>query len=89
VLKLFCTPEEQLSWEDRFRSGGLGYGEVKKAIYEKFMDRFGAARRRRIELDKQPEYVESVMLRGAEKAREVGVPLVKQVRDAAGIPNPG
>jgi tryptophanyl-tRNA synthetase len=89
VLKLFCTPEEQSSWEDRFRAGGLGYGEVKKAIYEKFMDRFAAARRRRMELENQPEYVESVLLRGAEKAREVGVPLVKQVRDAAGIPNPG
>ena len=89
VLKLFCIPEEQLSWEDRFRAGGLGYGEVKKAIYEKFMERFGAARRRRIELDKQPEYVESVLLRGAGKAREVGIPLLKQVRDAAGIPNPG
>ena len=88
VLKLFCTLEEQLCWEDRFRAGGLGYGEVKKAIFEKFMDRFGAARKRRAELEKQSDYVESVLLQGAEKAREVGVPLVKQVRDAAGIPNP-
>ena len=87
ILKLFCTAVEQQTWADRFRAGGLGYGEVKKAIFDKFMERFGAARRRREELAKQPDFVESVLRRGAEKARTVGVPLVRQVRNAAGIPN--
>ena len=87
ILKLFCSPQEQGVWSDRFRAGGLGYGEVKKAIFDKFMERFGDARRRRQELEKQPDWIESVLRAGAEKARAVGVPLVRQVRDAAGIPN--
>ena len=45
ILKLFCTPEEKSEWADRFRSGGLGYREVKQAIFDHFMQRFGPARR--------------------------------------------
>ncbi len=88
ILKLFCTPESMSEWADRFRRGGLGYREVKQAIYDKFMERFGEARRRRKELEKQPEYVEQVLLRGAELARSAGRPLLKSVRDAVGIANP-
>ncbi|PYV14169.1 MAG: tryptophan--tRNA ligase [Acidobacteria bacterium] len=87
ILKLFCAPEEQASWAERFRAGGLGYGEVKRAVFEKFMERFGAARRRRRELAAQPDYVESVLGRGAVRAREVTLPLLRRVREAAGIPN--
>jgi tryptophanyl-tRNA synthetase len=87
ILKLFCTPEEQSAWADRFRAGGLGYGDVKQAILEAFMGCFEGARRRRRELESQPDYVEAVLRRGAERAREVTAPLVKRVREAAGIPN--
>ena len=86
ILRLFCTPEEQSVWADRFRAGGLGYGDVKKAILEAFMQRFADARRRRRDLESQPDYVEAVLRRGAERAREVTLPLVRRVREAAGIP---
>jgi tryptophanyl-tRNA synthetase len=88
ILKLFTTPEMQADWADRFRRGGLGYGEVKKAIFESFMEKFGPARRKRQELEQQPDYIEAVLRRGAEQARQVGLPLVRQVRDAVGIPDP-
>lgn len=88
ILKLFCDAQEQAAWAERFRAGGLGYGEVKKAILEKFMDRFAAARRRRAELANETDYVQAVLRRGVERARAVGAPLVRQVRDAVGLPNP-
>ncbi len=88
ILKLFCTQEESAEWADRFRRGGLGYREVKQAIFDHFMRRFGDARERRKRLDSEPEYVESVLQRGVEKARKVALPLVREVRDAVGIPNP-
>jgi tryptophanyl-tRNA synthetase len=85
ILKLFCSQAEQQEWSDRFRSGGLGYGEVKKAILDRFMERFGPARRRRQELENEPELVEMALRSGAEAARSVGVPLVREVREAVGI----
>jgi tryptophanyl-tRNA synthetase len=88
ILKLFCTPEEQVAWEDRFRTGGLGYREVKQAIFDHFMQLLGPARARRKELESQPDYVEDVLRRGVEQARAVALPLVREVRDAVGIANP-
>jgi tryptophanyl-tRNA synthetase len=88
ILKLFCAPAESEEWADRFRRGGLGYREVKQAIFDRFMDKFGPARRRREDLEHRPDYVEQVLLRGVEQARSVGKPLLSQVRDAVGIPNP-
>ena len=87
ILKLFCSPEETAAWSDRFRRGGLSYREVKQAVFDAFTKRFGAARARRRELDDKPDYVEGVLQRGAEQARLVTRPLVRQVRDAVGIPN--
>jgi tryptophanyl-tRNA synthetase len=87
ILKLFCDSGTQASWADRFRSGGLGYGEVKKEIFNLFMDTFGPARRRRQELENQPEYLDEVLQRGVAQARNTASPLIKQVRDAVGIPN--
>ncbi len=87
ILKLFCSPEETAAWADRFRRGGLSYREVKQAILDAFLRRFGPARARRSELEKQPEMVERVLLRGAEQARALTRPLVSEVRAAVGIPN--
>jgi len=87
ILKLFCNLEEQAYWQDRFRSGGLGYREVKQAIFDRFMEKFGPARDRRKELESQPEYVDEILKRGVDQARKVALPLVRKVREAVGIPN--
>jgi tryptophanyl-tRNA synthetase len=87
ILKLFCNEEERAYWTDRFRSGGLGYREVKQAIFDRFMDKFGPARALRKELESKPEYVDEILKQGVEQARRIALPLVRQARDAVGIPN--
>jgi tryptophanyl-tRNA synthetase len=87
ILKLFCTPDEAGDWAARFRKGGLSYRDVKQAIFDRFMERFGDARRRRQELEQQPEFVEQALLEGLEKARTIALPLLAEVRDAVGLPN--
>ena len=85
ILKLFCSEEEQAYWADRFRSGGLGYREVKQVIFDMYMRTFWPLRARRLELENQPEYIDEVLCQGAEKARKTAGPLVKEVRAAMGI----
>jgi len=85
ILRLFCTGEESEAWADRFRRGGMGYREVKQAIFEKFMERFGVARQRRQELESQPDRIAEALRQGVQKARAIGAPLVSRIRDAAGI----
>jgi len=86
ILKLFCDSDAQAYWADRFRSGGLGYREVKQAIFDLYMKQFGSMRSRREQLERQPEYVDEVLKRGLEQARKVALPLLKRVREAVGIP---
>jgi tryptophanyl-tRNA synthetase len=85
ILKLFCTSEKATEWADRFRSGGLSYREVKQAIFEHFMERFEPARAKRKQLDKEPEFIQQILKRGAEQARTIAQPLVREVRRAVGI----
>ena len=87
ILKLFCDSEQQAYWADRFRSGGLGYREVKQAIFDLYMEKFGAMRARRKQLETQPEYVDEVLKRGVEQARKIARPLVQKARAAVGIRN--
>jgi tryptophanyl-tRNA synthetase len=87
ILKLFCDSETQAYWADRFRSGGLGYREVKQAIFDLYMKKFEPMRARRRELENQPEYVDEVLKCGVEQARKIARPLLRKVREATGIPN--
>ena len=70
---------------ERFRKGGLGYGEVKQEILARALAYFGPARARREELEKAPDYVEDVLREGARRARERATPLMEAVREAAGV----
>jgi tryptophanyl-tRNA synthetase len=85
LYRLFATSEERAEMEARYRNGGLGYGEVKKALYEKFAAHFEPYRKRREELEKDPGYVESVLKQGAERAREEAVRTLKNARKAVGL----
>jgi tryptophanyl-tRNA synthetase len=87
ILKLFCDSEAQAYWSDRFRSGGLGYREVKQAIFDLYMKKFESVRARRRQLDSQPEYVDEILKRGVERARKAAQPLLLKVREAVGITN--
>jgi tryptophanyl-tRNA synthetase len=87
ILKLFCDAQTQEDWVDRFRSGGLSYREVKQAIYDRFMEKFGPMRERRKQLQNEPKYVEEVLSKGVEQARKLALPLLRNVREAVGIRN--
>ncbi|MBN1567691.1 MAG: hypothetical protein JXA73_07575 [Acidobacteria bacterium] len=71
-----------------FRSGGLSYREVKQAIFDRYMQRFGPARARRKELVSRPDHVDEVLRHGVERARKVAAPLIRQVRETVGISYP-
>jgi tryptophanyl-tRNA synthetase len=85
LYRLFASDEERALMEQRYRAGGLGYGEAKKALFEKFEAQFGPLREKRRELEKSPDYVESVLRSGAEKARAVARETLRRARTAVGL----
>src|ERR1035438_7779187 len=60
LLKLVAPPEVAADFEARLRAGGLGYGDLKKALFERYWGYFAPARARRAELLAEPGYVERV-----------------------------
>ncbi len=85
IWSLFANEEEQREMVERFREGGLGYGEVKQEILARALAYFGPARARREELERDPDYLEDVLREGARRARERAAPLMEAVREAAGV----
>lgn len=85
LYKLFATGEELKAMADRFRAPGFGYGEGKKALFEKMWSCFEPFRKRRAELQNDMGYVESVLRKSAEKARMEADKTLKAARQAVGL----
>ena len=54
LLKLIAPPDVAKDYEDRIRAGGLGYGDLKKALFEHYWNYFADARKKRAELAANP-----------------------------------
>ncbi len=85
LYKLFASEAEREALAARYRAGGMGYGEAKKALAEKFEAHFGPLRAKRDELANNLDYVESVLRNGAERARAEAHKTVKKARQAVGL----
>ena len=85
LLRLVAPLAVAGEYEDRLRAGGLGYGDLKKALFENYWSYFAAARARRAELAAHPEQVEKVLLDGATRARTVAQKVLKRARIASGL----
>ncbi len=85
LYKLFATDEQRNDLAERYRRGGMGYGQAKKELYELFEAHFEPLRKKREELESNMDYVEQVLTTGAKRAREeVGV-VLRQARKAVGL----
>jgi tryptophanyl-tRNA synthetase len=82
---LFATEQEKADLAARYRAGGMGYGEAKKMLLQKIDTYFAPARARRKELAANLDYVEEVLRKGAQKARNEAQATMCLVREAVGM----
>ncbi len=85
LLKLVASPEELAQWDTRYRSGGMGYGEVKKRLAELMLDYFRPYREKRAEMEKDIDSVKSLLKQGAERARAIAGKTLEEARKAVGL----
>lgn len=85
LLKLVAPAAVASDFEDRLRAGGLGYGDLKKALFEHTWEFFAAARARRAEFAANPDHVEAVLKDGAARARKVASAVLQRARKASGL----
>jgi tryptophanyl-tRNA synthetase len=85
LLKLVAPAPMATDYEARLRAGGLGYGDLKKALFENYWNYFASARAKRTELAANLDYVEKVLSDGASKARALAQKVLQRARKASGL----
>ena len=85
LLKLVATGDTAQDFENRLRAGGLGYGDLKKGLFEHYWNHFADARKKRAELAANLDYVNGVLADGATKARTLAQKVLQRARKASGL----
>jgi tryptophanyl-tRNA synthetase len=85
LLKLVAPADVAADFENRLRAGGLGYGDLKKGLFEHYWNYFAEARKKRAELAADLDYVNGVLANGALKARTLAQQVLKRARKASGL----
>ena len=77
LIKL-CTCEDEASIAARIGDGGGGM--LKNMLTEAVNEKLRPMREKRRQLENDPDYIRKVLLEGAEKAREIGIKTLNEVR---------
>lgn len=85
LYRLVASESEVAAMEDRFKAGGVGYGDLKKDLFGAVWDYFEEVREKRVALEADPDYVEEVLRTGAERARNEAARVLQRVRAAVGL----
>jgi tryptophanyl-tRNA synthetase len=84
IWQAFSTEEQTAAMRRAFQEG-IGWGEAKKQLFELVNGQLAEPRERYFQLMAQPGEVESVLQRGAEKARVHSTKLIGKLRRAVGL----
>lgn len=85
LYSLVATDEQREEMADRYRRGGFGYGDVKKALAAAAELYFATARARRTELEQNPARVREILDAGAARAREKAGAVLARAQAACGL----
>ncbi len=85
LYRLFADPAETAALRERYLAGGMGYGEAKQMLFDKYCSYFGPFRARREALVRDPDRVERILQQGARRARAVASQTLEAVKKAVGL----
>ncbi|MEY2466841.1 MAG: tryptophanyl-tRNA synthetase [Verrucomicrobiota bacterium] len=85
LLKHVASPDVAKDFENRLRAGGLGYGDLKKALFENYWNYFAEARKKRAELAANLDFVNKVLADSADKARTLAWQVLDRAKKASGL----
>ncbi|HEX9842422.1 MAG TPA: tryptophan--tRNA ligase, partial [bacterium] len=80
IFRHFAPPAAQAHWAERYRAGGMGYGEIKQATFEAINAEIGPFRERYFAIRSDHAALDSILAKGAEKAHAVASGVMERVR---------
>ena len=85
LIRLFGSEELVRGIAAAYREGGYGYGQAKKELLGLIDAYFAAARDRRRDLEKRPDYVLDVLRDGGKRGRARARVYMEKIRSATGL----
>ena len=84
IYRAFADDAEAAAFAQAF-ADGIAWGDAKQRLFERIDAEIGPMRERYQHLIAHPEQVEQLLLRGAEKARAIATPFMRELRHAVGL----
>ena len=84
IYQAFATPEETDALRRQYAEG-IAWGDAKQLLFERIDRDVAPMRERYDDLMAHPEKIEQTLLAGAERARQIATPFVRQLRSAVGL----
>ncbi len=85
LYKLVAPADALAEAEQRYRSGGIGYGEIKTRLAEAIIAAFALPRERRADWVAHPSRVAEVRAAAAARARKTARVVLDRAREACGV----
>ena len=85
LLNIFGTIKHKKYFAERFKKKDVKFSELKEALSEDIANYFAPFRKKRKELEKNPDYVKSVLSEGVKKARLTAQKTMKEVKEKIGL----
>lgn len=84
IYQAFANDEETKAMQDAYKNG-IGWGEAKQMLFERIDQEVAPMRETYESLMSNPAKIEAILLKGADKARQIGTPFMQSLRQAVGL----
>ena len=85
IYQHFADADAIAAKRELYLEGGLAYGAMKQELFELLEDTFSAQREQYNTLMDNSDELDKILEKGAEKARDIAVPILTRVRKAIGV----
>jgi tryptophanyl-tRNA synthetase len=84
IYQAFASEEETKAMQEAYKKG-IGWGDAKQMLFERIDQEIAPMREKYEALMSNPAQIETILLKGADKARQIGTPFMQSLRQAVGL----
>lgn len=85
MVEFFQGREKRKGYEEKYRSDGIKYSELKDELSEAIFEELRPVQKRSKAYEKDPKMVDKILEEGAKRAREVAKSTLTEVKEAMGV----
>ena len=84
IYQAFASAEEAAAMQQAYKDG-IGWGDAKRMLFERIDREIAPMRDTYESLMSHPDKIEAILLAGAQKARQIAMPVMQTLRQAVGL----